>query len=942
MSKSEPSRPSTSPSTGSGHHILCMEDDVAAARLLQKRLERAGYVVDVAHDGEGGLAKYDAGSYDVVIVDQNMPVRDGLEVIRLLASRGSLPPTIMVTGAGDEKTAVEAMKLGASDYIVKDVDGGYLELLSSVVERALYQHRLLEEKRRAEEALRESEDRYRDLVEHSHDLICTHDLEGQILSVNQGAAKLLGYDRSVLLKKNIRDILVPEVRDEFDTYLATIRRRGVASGLMLVQTNAGERRLWEYNNTLRTEGVAAPVVRGMAHDITEHKEAEEERERRSRELAMLNEIGRAVTSSLDLNEVLVLLLDRARQGLDAEACSVALLDEDGDLVFHHAEGNAAKAVIGLRLEPGQGIAGQVAQSGQSTLVPDAHADPHFYGEVAPGFTTRDMVCVPLVVRDKIIGVIEVINKCRGTFAEGDVRLLESVATQAATAIENARLFSDVGQAKAEWEATFDAIGDGIFIHDRGFRLVRVNRALTERLGIAPEVVMGRTCYELFHHTTNPPPWCPHLKAMKTGQPHAVEVEEPVLCGTFLISAYPLFDEQGQVSASVHVLKDITKQRQLEAQLRQAQKMKAIGQLAGGIAHDFNNLLTPIGGFAELLLWKAPEGSQQEKYLRQIKVAAERAAALTHQLRLFTRQGEGEHHPIRLNSIVEETCDLLEHSISREIAIELRLEAELWAVEADPSQISQVLVNLCVNACDAMPDGGTLTLETSNVTLDEEYARTIPEAGPGRYVRLSVSDTGCGMSPEVQARLFEPFFTTKEVGKGTGLGLSVAYGIVKGHSGFINVYSQEGQGSTFRIYLPAVDSAVEERGVEGSEWPTGTETILLVDDEEAVRGLGQSVLELCGYTVLIVEDGVQALEVYQAHQGEIPLVVLDVIMPQMGGRECLRRLREMDPDVKVLISTGYTADDSVQELLAEGALGVVEKPFRIQDFAVAVRAALDKP
>jgi signal transduction histidine kinase len=386
--------------------------------------------------------------------------------------------------------------------------------------------------------------------------------------------------------------------------------------------------------------------------------------------------------------------------------------------------------------------------------------------------------------------------------------------------------------------------------------------------------------------------------------------------------------------------EITERKQLEAHLLQAQKMESIGRLAAGIAHDFNNLLTPIGGFAELLLRKAPQGSQQQEYLRQIKMAAERAATLTGQLRLFTRQEKGERHPVQLNSVVEETRALLERSISKEIAIELRLASELWAVEADLSQVSQVLMNLCVNACDAMPDGGILTLETRNVTLEEEWARAMLEARPGRYVCLSVSDTGCGMSPEVQARLFEPFFTTKEVGEGTGLGLAVVYGIVKGHGGFINVYSEEGRGSTFHVYLPAMEWAVEERESEGLELPTGTETILVVDDEEMVLALGQRVLELCGYTVLMAEDGFQALEVYQAYRGEIGLVVLDVVMPQMGGLECLHRLRELDPQVKVLISTGYTARGLAQKLVAEGALGVVEKPFQIQDFATAVRTTID--
>jgi signal transduction histidine kinase/ActR/RegA family two-component response regulator len=414
------------------------------------------------------------------------------------------------------------------------------------------------------------------------------------------------------------------------------------------------------------------------------------------------------------------------------------------------------------------------------------------------------------------------------------------------------------------------------------------------------------------------------------------------------------DDVSAITAFAHQMASIWRKAQLmedlerslkelkrtQAQLLQLQKMEAIGQLAAGIAHDFNNLLTPMGGFADLLLGRIPEGSKEQEYLHQIKVAAERAAALTGQLRLFTRQARGERQPVQLNNVVEETRHLLERSIPKEITIELGLESELWTVEADSSQMSQVLMNLCVNARDAMPEGGTLTLDTRNVTLDEEYARMVLEARPGRYVRLSVSDTGCGMSPEVQARLFEPFFTTKGMAEGTGLGLAMVYGIVKGHEGFVQVYSKEGRGSTFHVYLPAIKVAVEERGGEEMEWPTGTETILVVDDEDGVRALGQAVLEDCGYSVLMAEDGVQALEVYQAHREEIALVVLDVIMPRMSGLECLRRLREMDPQVKVLISTGYTARDLAEELVAEGALGVVAKPFRIRDFATAVREAID--
>jgi two-component system cell cycle sensor histidine kinase/response regulator CckA len=512
--------------------------------------------------------------------------------------------------------------------------------------------------------------------------------------------------------------------------------------------------------------------------------------------------------------------------------------------------------------------------------------------------------------------------------------------------ERRRLERRTEERRLYLESVLACAPDAIVTMDAQHRILEWNPGAERLFGYTLEEAVGRNVDELVTGSD------PHTFGEATGFTRRVLAGESISPtetvryrkdGTpvnVIVSGSPIWIGDELIGVVV-VYTDITERKQLEAQLRQAQKMEAIGQLSGGIAHDFNNLLTTIGGFAELMLRKTPEGNQQHRDLRQIKIAAERAADLTRQLRLFTRQEEGERRPVQLNSVVEETHDLLERSISKGITIQLQLEPDLWAVEADPSQMSQVLMNLCVNAWDAMPDGGTLTLETRNMTLDEEGAQAILAARPGRYVCLSVSDTGCGMSPEVQARLFEPFFTTKDPGKGTGLGLAVVYGIVKGHGGFINVYSEEGKGSTFRIYLPVIELAVEERRVEVLELPTGTGTILLVDDEEAIRKLGERILKQCGYTVLEAENGVQALEVYQAHRGEIALVVLDMVMPEMGGRECLRRLRELDPKVKVLISTGYTVNGSVRELMSEGALGVVDKPFNIKDLASMVWAALDR-
>jgi two-component system cell cycle sensor histidine kinase/response regulator CckA len=386
-----------------------------------------------------------------------------------------------------------------------------------------------------------------------------------------------------------------------------------------------------------------------------------------------------------------------------------------------------------------------------------------------------------------------------------------------------------------------------------------------------------------------------------------------------------------------VCEDITERKRLEEQLRQAQKMEAIGTLAGGIAHDFNNLLTPIGGFAELLMWKTPEDSQQHEYLRQIKVAAERAATLTHQLLTLARRVQVEVRPLSLNSVVHEVIGLLERTIDKAIAIEPHLADDLATVEGDAGQLHQVLLNLCLNARDAMPDGGQLIIETQNMTLSKAEARTVLDLDAGQYVLLRVTDTGIGMDAEAQQHLFEPFFTTKEQGR--GLGLAMVYGIVRGHGGTIHVYSELGQGSTFKVYLPVASHPAEGVAPEKAEAMGGIETVLVVDDEEPVRALLQRILEEGGYTVLLARDGIEAMELYAERSTEIDLVVLDIIMPRMGGRKTYERLREINPEVKVLLTSGYSEEGQAQDILAAGARGFLQKPYDLHAVLAKVREVL---
>jgi PAS domain S-box-containing protein len=400
---------------------------------------------------------------------------------------------------------------------------------------------------------------------------------------------------------------------------------------------------------------------------------------------------------------------------------------------------------------------------------------------------------------------------------------------------------------------------------------------------------------------------------------------------------------GQVTGVQCVAHDVTRQRALEEQLLQAQKMEIVGTLAGGIAHDFNNLLTGILGNASLALSRVGEDHDLSEDLHGLIEAAKRARDLTEQLMTFSRVAAVETQPLNLNSTVDETVQLLRRTIPTTIEIETHLAPNLAVVKANPGQMMQLLMNLCVNARDAMPDGGRLTLQTENLVIDQSYVEDHLEAQPGEYVKISVTDTGVGMDKTTRQHLFEPFFTSKELGKGTGLGLATVYGIAKSHGGWITIYSELGQGSVFNVYLPATKVKVVEEEVSIEPAVGGTETILVIDDEETVLGLAKRVLENYGYTVFTADNGLEGVEVYQKNAEQIDLVLLDVIMPGLSGRECFARLKEINPDVKVVLSSGYggSGGGMIQGILSQGALGFVQKPYLFDDLARSVRQALDK-
>jgi len=498
---------------------------------------------------------------------------------------------------------------------------------------------------------------------------------------------------------------------------------------------------------------------------------------------------------------------------------------------------------------------------------------------------------------------------------------------------------------------FASIQDGLFVLDLNFNIMRANPVLQERFG--PNPLVGQKCYRVIHGATTRCKDCPSRQAIETGTT-SYRLKPVLIGGTerwMEIRSFPLRNQDtGEITGVIEYSRDVTEikatedaLRRSEEQLRQAAKMEAVGRLAGGVAHDFNNILTVIMGECELLLQHLPEQDPGRQGVTGIIEATRRAASMTQHLLAFSRKQVLQPHLLDLNAVVADMDRMLRRILGEDIALVTIPAPDLGTVRVDPNQFEQVILNLAANARDAMSRGGSLTIETANVDLDEDYARQHVDAPAGSYVMLAMSDTGVGLEEAARPHIFEPFFTTKEVGKGTGLGLSMVYGIVKQSQGHICVYSEAGQGTTFKIYLPRHDQPPQNlteplRPLEIADG--GAETILLVEDEGAVRTVVSRMLTQAGYQVLAAAEPLEAIRVSQDHQGPINLLFTDVVMPGMSGREMAAEIQAQHPQLKVLFMSGYTENAIFRHGVLEPGIAFINKPFKYETLIKKVREVLD--
>ena len=798
----------------------------------------------------------------------------------------------------------------------------------------------ISERRHAEEAKRRAEEKFRSLFENAVEGIFLTTVDGRYISVNPAQAKMFGYASPGEMLASAPDVAQmyaePDFREEFKRM---IEERGVVEGLEYQIRRKDGSALWisENAHAVRDAGGRIVSYEGTVVDISERKRSELERQ-------VTTEIIHSVNATDNLDELLQMIHKALKKVLYAENCFVALY-EPSTAMFHFPFFVDQYDAAPPPQKVGRSCTAYVYRTGRAMLIPQGTFDKLAEeGEVElVGTPSPSWLGAPLHTPAATIGVLVVQHyEDQNAYTERDLEFLSSVGGQIAFAIERKRADGRIRESEARLRVLVEQLPAVLWTVDKDLRFTSSVGAGLARLGLKPNQIVGKSLLEYFE-TIDPtfPPVAAHRRAV-AGEPVTFHVEWKG--GSYACHAEPLRDASGQVLGAICMSLDVTDRKNLEEQLRQAQKMEAVGRLAGGIAHDFNNLLMVIQGYADLLAERLSAGDALRRNAEQIQMAGQRATSLTRQLLAFSRKQMLAPSVISVQTVVADMEKILRRLIGEDIQLETSSAADLWMVKADRSQIEQVIMNLAVNARDAMPQGGRLTIETANVELDSSFSRHAVVMAPGKYVMLAVTDSGCGMDAETQAHLFEPFFTTKEKGKGTGLGLATVYGIVKQSGGYVWVYSEPGRGTSFKIYLPRIAEENtrpwKDNRVESKTLPRGSETVLLVEDEEGVRQLAREYLETNGYTVLEAEDGHTALELAGMHAGPIQLLMTDVVMPGISGRELAERVAKSRPEMKVLYMSGYTDQAVVHHGILDTGAVLLQKPFTMATLASKLREILE--
>ena len=1031
--------------------ILHLEDNEDDVLLVRDLLKQDGISADITHvvsraDFVAAMEK----SWDLVIADYRLPDFTGQEALKIVREKYPALPFILTSGTIGEQTAIENLKAGATDYVLKQ----NRERLPSAVRRAVAEAGERALRQVAEDGLRRSERQYRLLFQGNPHPMWVFDLERlNILEVNEAAIHHYGFSRDEFLKMKLTDLRAPETTArrqaaEWDAQAEGLvwkhrRKDGAAMDMEII---------W---SPMAFEGRLAALT--MATDVTS-------RRRIAQNSLVFGKLSHQLSAVTTAAEAAMFICEAADELFHWDDFALDLYSAGNDevtslLTITTIEGKRVPISSATQPKAANALVRRVVTRG-AELLSAAEA------ETMPGTT----MIAPIRKAEQVIGVLFILNRKANSFSPHDLATLQNLADQCGGALQRVQAEERLLQSQRRFRDLFENSPDAIFVEDLLGNVIDANLSACKLHGLARAQLIGKNAIadlvpvsrrelaraEFQEFVSGRLSWieseCLHVDGraipveIRTvrvdyeGQPallfHVRDVTARRAAESALRSSETLFrsvwensvdgmrltDESGSIVAvneafcelvgmkpeqlegkfftvvysaeldwekmlrdhrerfqkgtleskqereyTLHdgrkvvfeitnsfvesggkptlvlsLFRDVSGQKRLEEQLRQSQKMEAIGQLAGGIAHDFNNILTIILGHATLLTL-VPLDNKSLVSAQQIKQAAERAAGLTRQLLAFGRKQIFNPRPMDLNRVIGKMSDMLGRLLGEDIMLHINFSSEPAVVEADPSMMEQIILNLSVNSRDAMPRGGQLVIRTSVRDVDEKHARQYVDARPGRFVCMSHVDTGCGIPPENAPRIFEPFFTTKELGKGTGLGLATVFGIVKQHHGWIELESELGKGTAFHIYLPASTTTPSEPEIFDSQFRArdGNETILVVEDERDLREIVTRTLNRHGYRVFQAVDGRNALEIWAQYKNEINLMFTDVVMPGgLNGRELAEKLWAERPDLKVVFSSGYGADALGKDFRLDPDLNFLQKPYLPQTLALVIRKCLD--
>ena len=1055
--------------------LLLLEDNPADAELMVREVRRAGFDLDWQRvENEPDFLTALNPIPDLILSDYNLPQFDGLAALALVIERGLDIPFILVSGTIGEELAVEALKMGAADYLLKDrmtrlgqavlaalkekeerqkrqaaevalresqmqvmgiinsamdaiisIDTAQNILLFNPAAEDMFlcdsadaigrplehflperfrashaQHiqrfsqagvtsramgklgtiygirtngeefpieasisqtqaagekiftvilRDITERKRIEDALHWSEERFRSWIENSSDLVTVIGQDGTIQYASPSYERILGYDPQMLIGTSGFDLVHP---DDFEQMLEIFTQGIQISGSSAIAEFRylhcdGSWRIFESLGKVYTDGQGQLAGLINSRDITERKQTQKHNESQLRRFAALHAIDSAITSTLDLSQTLDVVLLETTTHLQMDAACVLLLDPHTHYVSYAAGRGFRTPVIETTNVPFH--KSFVGRANMGDQIVDMHdlaqlQDMPLFTALctSEGFSTY--YAIPLISQERTIGILEVFHRTHYEADDEWLYFLEILAGQAAIAVENASLFTEtqrlLQQTQIQAQLTqeiIDSAPEGMLVLDSQLRLVLANPTVRRYLPMLAEVAVGdilttlgdHRLADFLHSFGDAQPW----QEARWGHPPRV----------YEVASQPLSVGQ-QAGGWVLVVRDVTIERDRQRYQQAQDRLATVGQLAAGIAHDFNNIMGSIILYTQLVRNDPRLSAKHQQYLGVIHEQSHHAANLIRQILDFSRSAPMEKTALDAAVIIKELVKLLERTLPENVQIELTYDRNEYIISGDPTRLQQMLMNLAFNARDAMPRGGTLAFRLAALTVTPSQAPPLPDMGAGEWMQLAVSDTGSGIESQHLPHLFEPFFTTKEPGQGTGLGLAQVYGIVKQHDGSIAVESQVGVGTTFTVYLPLHDAPSPPAPyAPANESLLGAgERILLVEDNPAMRMAVSDSLEGLGYQVFSAADGVEALEILAQQAEAILLMISDLVMPRMGGVELAQTARLRYPTLKILIMTGHPLGESEEELRQSGIQGWIQKPFSISELSDYIQSLLEKP